>query len=69
MLQTIESRMIETMNELEKSAANHNFLLGVKASLESLAKDLKEAAPVAEAIASVACPSELPVIETVVEAL
>lgn len=60
MLDKIESQIKELAQKLESSAAQHNYLLGMKNALETLANDLKLAAPIVEALD----PALTPAIDT-----
>ena len=61
MLETLEAKLKEIALKVEQSAAQHNYLLGMKNALESLASDLKLVAPVVEATD----PALTPAIDTV----
>lgn len=66
MLQQLEAKIEAIMKQLEQSAANHNYLLGCKAALESVVADFKIAAPIAEEVISIVAPEEAPVINAVI---
>jgi len=66
MLQSIEAKMKQLDSELERSAANHNYLIGAKAALVSLYNDLVAAAPTAEAIVATVDPAAAPEVDAAV---
>lgn len=69
MLQQLEAKIEALAKQLEQSAANHNYLLGCKAALESMAADFKAGIPVIEEVAAVVAPTEAPVIDAAVSTI
>jgi hypothetical protein len=66
MLEIIEAKLKEVSKQIEQVLANHNFLMGAKASLEQIYKDLQAAAPVAEAIVGAVDPAAAPAIDAAI---
>jgi hypothetical protein len=66
MLEQIETQLKELATKLERSAANHNFLLGCKTALENLYSNLTAAAPAAEAVVAVVDPAAAPAVDAAV---
>ncbi len=50
MLQQLEAKLSQIIQDLEKSIANHNFLLGAKVAIDNIIAESKAAAPVVEAV-------------------
>ena len=66
MLEQIEAKLKEVAAQLEKSAANHNFLLGCKTALESIYGTLSANAPAAEALVAIVDPAAAPAVDAAV---
>lgn len=69
MLEQIESKLKEIADQIEKSAANHNFLLGAKAALETVYNTMKSSAPVAEQVVAAVDPAAAPIVDATVSAV
>lgn len=69
MLQQLEAKLESIVKQLEQSAANHNYLLGCKAALESAVADFKAEVPVVEEVAQVVSPDEEPAIDATLDVI
>ena len=69
MLEQIKKRIGELAEMLEKSAANHNALVGAKTELESVYNVMISAAPEVEAVAAIVDPTQAPAIDAAISAV